>query len=460
MGELNKKLESKIMNISCPLRPKYHFMAPSKWMNDPNGPIIYKGQYHLFYQWNPTGEQWGNIHWGHAKSKDLVYWEHLPLALAPSHDKGEIHCFSGCCVLNNGVPTIIYTSIGPENNPATGAELWVATSDNEMISWKKYDNNPVMTKSLNEGLEIHDWRDPFVWKEEGIWYLILGGHIKKPVQPLVLLYKSHDLYNWKFVGPLIIEDKSKGKNWECPNFFKLEGKYVLIVSPHRRVLYSIGCYGDSEFTANEWNILDHGKLFYATNVMKDNNNRVLLWAWIKSKGMKYWNGCLTLPRILNSIKGNKLTYQFPKELKKLRQKQFLIENAIIDNQKVIYPFKFKHFCFEIKAELQLFESELFFIKLTDNKSLSESETIGYNLKNKIFWAGKDKAHFIPPNDKQYLKLHIYIDISIVEVIINNQECITTQIIPPNCFSNQLEIVVLDGKLKVNKLCVWNLKPIW
>ena len=98
----------------CPYRPTYHFLAPANWMNDPNGPIFYKGEYHLFYQHNPYGDKWGHVHWSHAKSRDLVHWEHLPIALDPSNELGEEHCFSGCCINNNGVPTIIYTSIGPK----------------------------------------------------------------------------------------------------------------------------------------------------------------------------------------------------------------------------------------------------------------------------------------------------------------------------------------------------------
>src|SRR5438552_13308335 len=81
-------------------RPLYHFHPPANWMNDPNGPIYHQGYYHLFYQHNPYGEQWGHMHWGHARSRDLVRWEHLPIALWPSADKGEEHCFSGCATLD------------------------------------------------------------------------------------------------------------------------------------------------------------------------------------------------------------------------------------------------------------------------------------------------------------------------------------------------------------------------
>src|SRR5262245_47292866 len=94
-------------------RPIYHVLGPANWMNDPNGPIYHKGFYHLFYQHNPYGDDWGNMHWGHVRSPDLVHWERLPIALWPSKEAGEDHVFSGCAVLNGaGQPMIFYTSIG------------------------------------------------------------------------------------------------------------------------------------------------------------------------------------------------------------------------------------------------------------------------------------------------------------------------------------------------------------
>src|SRR3972149_6996682 len=90
-----------------PGRPGFHFLAPAQWINDPNGPIFYNGEYHLFYQHNPYDDRWDHMHWGHAKSKDLAHWEHLPIALWPSLEKGEGHCFSGCATVTaDGTPVL------------------------------------------------------------------------------------------------------------------------------------------------------------------------------------------------------------------------------------------------------------------------------------------------------------------------------------------------------------------
>ena len=163
LQDAKKSIEqSRKIAEKCPYRPKYHFLPKANWMNDPNGPIFYKGEFHLFYQHNPYGEQWGNIHWGHAKSKDLVHWQHLPIALIPNHELGEEHCFSGCCVNNDGTPSIIYTSIGPERLPSTGAEQWMATSSDDMITWQKSPHNPLMTIDIHGDLDIREWRDPYI----------------------------------------------------------------------------------------------------------------------------------------------------------------------------------------------------------------------------------------------------------------------------------------------------------
>src|SRR5512143_2626508 len=119
-------------------RPRFHFLPERNWMNDPNGLIQWKGQYHLFYQYNPNGPFHGTIHWGHAVSGDLVHWAHLPVALAPTPDGPDKDgCWSGCAVDNGGVPTLIYTGVHPQTQ-------CLAWSDDDLLTWKKHAGNPVL----------------------------------------------------------------------------------------------------------------------------------------------------------------------------------------------------------------------------------------------------------------------------------------------------------------------------
>lgn len=291
-----------------PYRVQYHFRAPARWMNDPNGTIYFNGKYHVFYQHNPYGDRWGHMHWGHAVSHDLVNWTHLPIGLHPSKDKDEQHCFSGCCVDNSGVPTIIYTKIGFILDAKTGAEQWGAISDEEMIKWSKVEQNPIMTDSLHGKAEIRDWRDPYVWKQNDVWYAVLGGHFKGSNAGSAFLYESSDLMNWTYLHPLFEGKEEYGGNWECPNFFPLGDKHVLIVSshnslitPHNSVLYFIGQYKDQKFKPQNEGQVDLGRRYYATNTINAPDGRLILLAWIKKAGKSGWKGCLALPRSLTEF---------------------------------------------------------------------------------------------------------------------------------------------------------------
>src|ERR1041385_6268748 len=161
-----------------PTRPVYHFHPPAFWNNDPNGPIYYQGYYHMFYQHNPYGDGWGHMHWGHARSRDLVHWQHLPIALWPSEDLGEEHVFSGCAVLpRRGPPMIFYTSIARGKPAETYAEQWAAIGDKNMLSWQKFPGNPVLTEALHGDRKVYDWRDPFVFQHKNVTYMVLGGNL-------------------------------------------------------------------------------------------------------------------------------------------------------------------------------------------------------------------------------------------------------------------------------------------
>ncbi len=146
-----------------PHRPRYHFLPPAHWMNDPNGLIQWRGKYHLFYQHHPYGPLWANMHWGHAVSSDLVHWEHLPIALAPtpgSPDQDGV--YSGCAVDNDGVPTIIYSGVRGKDQLVC---LATADGDDEnLVTWRKWPGNPVIPERP-ANLDILQYRDPSVWRE-------------------------------------------------------------------------------------------------------------------------------------------------------------------------------------------------------------------------------------------------------------------------------------------------------
>ena len=302
-------------------RPKYHFTPLANWMNDPNGTIFHRGNYHLFYQFNPYNDRWGRIHWGHAISKDLVNWQHLPIALAPERKLGERHCFSGCCVIHQDTPLVFYSSISTFSFATLffrGAEQWMAVGDDRLVRWKKYPHNPILSQNTHNRRKIFNWRDPYVWKENDEWYMIVAGQHLGEWFGNVFLYRSPNLLNWTYTGRLYKGNPKLGRSWECPNYFPIGGRRILMVSPLRQVIYSVGDFNQGRHDGDHWRIFDHGKKYYAANTYIDDRGRTIVVGWVKVKGKGGWAGCLSLPRVVDLSDNSIMTINPIDELNQLR----------------------------------------------------------------------------------------------------------------------------------------------
>ncbi len=311
------------------LRPQYHVLPTAQWINDPNGPILHGGYYHLFFQHNPYGDGWGHMHWGHVRSRDLVHWERLPIALAPSLEQGEEHCFSGCAVITRaGQPLMLYTSIGPQKNAGDAADQWAALGSPDLLTWKKHPANPVLHEGLHGDQKIYDWRDPFVFGQGGRTFAVLGGNLNRGAggQGIVALYEAEndELTKWKYRGILFQHPDREVGNIECPNFFALDGRFVLIISPHRAVEWFVGDFDADagKFTWKTRGKVDASDQYYAPNGLVDALGRRVLWGWIRGfPDGRGWNGCLSLPQVLGVDSQGRLTQTPLPELSKLRGKQ-------------------------------------------------------------------------------------------------------------------------------------------
>lgn len=212
-------------------RPVYHVSAPRGWINDPNGFSVYRDTYHLFYQSYPYSHVWGPMHWGHCTTKDFVVWEDLPLALAPDMPYDADGCFSGSAIETEEGHVLIYTgNLGKETDgtPAIQTQC-LAVGDGK--TYQKIDGNPVIDgTALPEGFSRADFRDPKIWRENGVYYIVVGNR-KSDGLGQVLLFQSEDLRNWRYVTVLAENKGAYGNMWECPYFFPLDGGHVLIVSP-------------------------------------------------------------------------------------------------------------------------------------------------------------------------------------------------------------------------------------
>jgi beta-fructofuranosidase len=298
-------------------RPVFHFTPRQGWMNDPNGLIQFRGTYHAFYQHNPAAPVWGPMHWGHAVSRDLVHWEHLPIALYPDQDY-EGGCFSGSAVNNHGELTLVYTAHHDGRSPR---ETQCVALSRDGIYFKKYEKNPVIPGPPAGYGE--DFRDPKVFRHGEDWYLVVGcsledrgGHKiqgdpeSRKSRGGVLLYRSGDLRRWDLAGRLCESDGSQGIMWECPSFFELEGVWVLLISPigmeQARCIFITGevDFEKPALRQKKWQKADYGPDFYAPQVFTDERGRRILFGWMDmGKGdfptvKNGWAGAFTFPREL------------------------------------------------------------------------------------------------------------------------------------------------------------------
>jgi len=284
----------------------YHFEPKTGWMNDPNGLIFFRGCYHAFFQHNPYSPRWDRMHWGHAVSEDLIHWEELPIALYPDRPyENDGGCFSGSAVEKEGRLYLFYTSVSGE----LGQTQSVAVSD-DGIHFTKYPGNPVISQNP---LGYEDFRDPKVVNLDGKWYMVVGTGNKTSGK--VLLFESKDLLSWNYVG-ILFEGKEYAHCIECPDFFKLGEKYVLMFSKigetERSTQFVVGDFVNGKLINASVFRPEWGPDFYAPQTFFDGNRRILL-GWMYHWGKEAPAGCsyagaFSIPRELKLVDGKPANY--------------------------------------------------------------------------------------------------------------------------------------------------------
>lgn len=331
-------------------KPVFHVTPPIGWMNDPNGFSVFQNKIHLFFQYHPYSDVWGPMHWGHYVSEDFLKWQERPVALAPDQDFDAAGCFSGSSIETPDGHVLVYTgvqeTVKEDGTKETIQHQCLAVGDG--IHYKKVDHNPVISgEQLPKGFSRIDFRDPKIWKDKETYYLVAGNKNEQQ-NGQVVLFESKDLTTWSYVSVLADNRGTYGTMWECPDFFPLGDKHVLVVSPQdmkadgkefhngNQSVALIGEYDRKNHHLLEEQVvsLDYGTDFYAPQTLLANDGRRILIAWMQSWDMNIkpvaqrWNGMMTIPRQLELRDG--VLYQAPvKELEQCR-----IE-PIICNQKEI-----------------------------------------------------------------------------------------------------------------------------
>ena len=291
------------MNLDKEYRPRIHFTPAKNWMNDPNGLVWHKGEYHLFFQHNPHGTEWGHMSWGHAVSKDLLTWEELPVAI-PEGEDGAI--FSGSAVCDGDDLVAIYT-----RHTETNQSQCIARSKDNGRTFIKYENNPVLDENKK------DFRDPKVFRYKDHWIM----SVAQPHDHQISFFSSPDLINWKHLSDFGPAAAQSGV-WECPDLFPLQLNnkevWVLLVSLNPGGLYGSGTQyfiGDFDgttfvprYSTDKPRWLDYGKDNYAgvTFNNEPNGKRVFIgwmanWVDVKDHPETSWTTQMTIPRELNLV---------------------------------------------------------------------------------------------------------------------------------------------------------------
>jgi sucrose-6-phosphate hydrolase SacC (GH32 family) len=450
------------------LRPQYHFTSEINWLNDPNGLVYYKGEYHLFYQYNPFGNEWGYIHWGHAISKDLVHWEQLPIALFPDNDSNDKEIgttFSGSGLVDENNVTglqkgeektilLFYTS------QKFGQRM--AYSNDKGRTWIKYEKNPVIPFN-----ETDDARDPkVIWHEATKQFVMVL--YRKPnneeAQKGISFYTSKNLIDWEF--------KSHTPGFfECPDLVELPVNQR--VDDKRWVLfdgdgsYLIGSFDGEKFVAESKKIRsDYGANYYATQTWSNipqSDGRTIQIAWMK--GGQYpkmpFNGQMTFPCEISLKKfaeGIRLVRQPIKEISLLHEKGDVYENKNLIpgiNKNLVHGVK--NDCMHLigSFKLKTVDNFGFFVRLDKKKNGTE---IMYNVKTKTLSCLGNSA-IVEPIDGT-IKLDILLDRSSIEIFANDGKVVMSSCFTPSENADGLYLYNIGGELFVEKLEVYPMKSIW
>lgn len=453
-------------------RPRYHVTPPQNWMNDPNGLIQWQGTYHLFYQHNPFGALWGNMHWGHAISRDLVHWEDLPIALAPDDGGSDAAgCFSGVAFDHDGVATILYTGVRDADLEPQRPHL--ATSDDPLLrTWTKHPGNPVIAEPP-AGLEVVIFRDHTVWQEDGVWYQGIGSGIAGQ-GGTVLLYRSTDLVTWEYLHPLVVGDATQtapfttGTGWECPDFFAIDGRHGLIFASHDEhplnVSWMTGDYREHRLIPTATGLVDAGPSLYAPQSFTDDQGRRVMIGWLRERRSDDaqvadgWSGAMSLPRIL-TIADDGTLRSAPAPENDLLRGDTLPTTTSADGTLT----EARGDAIEIVATFTLADASVgLLVRATDDRA--EQTIVRYDPTTQELvldttrasldvdaYGTETRLAYVPTGET--ITLRVYVDRSVIEVFVDDQIALSGRVYPTRDDADGIAVIGTD---RIASLAIWEM----
>lgn len=451
--------------------PEYHLAPPVGWMNDPNGLTWFDGYFHAFYQHHPSSPEWGPMHWGHARSRDMVRWEHLPVALAPEGPEDRDGCFSGSAVVAGEKLALIYTGHKFHGQPVDENlyQVQCLATSSDGVTFQREG----MVLDTPEGL--HHFRDPKVWREKEAWYMVVGA--KKQGKGEVQIYRSADLRHWDVESAIAGEAICSAYMWECPDLFPLGDKHILMFSPqgiaaegyrYRNLFqsgYVVGRWQPGETFAPEgaFQELDHGHDFYAPQSFTTPDGRRVIMGWLamwesvmpeKAGG---WAGMLSLPRELTLSEDGRVCQHPVKELETLRGTCEQWQPAKLQQQTMILKEHVRAMEVQVEWDTSSSDAERYGLSLgsgariyVDNQSqriVLERHYPEHNISG---------YRSVPLPEGDLLRWRLFIDSSSLELFINAGEYTMSSRIYPSDDDRQMALFSHSGNATVHHACAWPL----
>jgi len=434
----------------------------------------------MFHQYNPQSSVWGNMNWAHATSPDLIHWQHEPIAISPTPDgPDQDGVFSGSAVLDQGKVAMIYTGVAPPANDAAatlrdGVHTWRETQclavaqDDDLRTWKKLHDPVIAAPPL--GLAVTGFRDPVVWREGDAWMLALGSGVKGS-GGMILLYTSTDLRNWKYLHPLLegsiaatngTNPVDNGEMWECPDFFPLGDKHVVLISTMGKVLWKVGTYAKQRFTTEKEGVVDWGA-YYAAKTQLDKDGNRILWGWIPERRPDVdllaagWAGVMSLPRALWLSPANELQMEVIGAAKQLRNTHAGIDRRMksIERQNALEALRIRNLAAEIRLELHPNDGDCSLnLQSEDGHDFAAISCVN-KLSGRELTVNGVTASLSGQADSP-LSLQLYLDGSVLEVFANQTTAVTARIYKAPATALCLKV---GGKVEIAAFNCWQMKPI-
>jgi len=465
-------------------RPKFHLAGEYGWINDPNGFIQYKDLYHQFYQHHPYEPIWGPMHWGHATSEDMIKWKYCDIALTPDNTYDLNGCFSGSAIEYNDNLYLMYTGHVTNTNNCRGySQTQCLASSVDGFKFIKHPMNPVIdTHEIPDGFSPSDFRDPRVFRRNGVFYALIGSQTDNGIGHM-LLFKSCDLLNWKYINTIYKNDGTIGKNaWECPDIVAFDEQDVLIFSVQNMAsrgydfhnlhssVYTVGKLDleNGIFDGSQLIPLDCGFDFYAPQVLADKRGRRIMTAWMgmwesdsptASLGHN-WAGSMILPREL-SLTDGRLVFNPVQEIINYRSNSFYLENLELKSD---YILNTESDCYELEAVFQNIGSKSFGLNLrvgakekTSLRFFPDKELFEIDRNNSGKGPGGIRQTKLTSEDGLY-RLRAFVDRSSIEVFVNNGEKVLSARIYPKDESKGI-MVCCESAIKLLSLRKWDLMRV-